>query len=205
MAYGQRAHAPGAWRRRRHTARPFLPTRTALWMASTPGAGGKETCLKQSTSPRGSDPGEAPDTAAFSLAAREAGASWARRCREGLLQQGRAASGGWPGTLTEARAIATAQLAIWPAGTRRGNDGYGDREAFARLINACARRAWLGSAQKEPPEPPDDGREASDGDDVECDEADEGEGEGRTAEGKGAEETVPPPRAYAAGTSSRGR
>lgn len=109
------------------------------------------------------------------MVAKDAGASWARRCREALLQQGRAASGGWPGTLSEARAIATASLAGMPAGST-DNNGYGDREAFARLINACARRAWLGSAQKEPPEPPDEGREASYGNDVECDEADEGTG-----------------------------
>jgi len=157
-------------------ARPFLPQeRPCGWRALREPAG-KETRLKQSLSPRESDPGEEAETATFGTVAKEAGARWARRCREGLQLQGRVASGGWPGTLSEARAIATAQMALLPAGSRDKNTGYGDREAFARLINASARRAWLGSAQKEPPEPPDDGREASDGNDVQCDEADEGTG-----------------------------
>lgn len=89
---------------------------------------------------------------AIEEAARTAAAEWAARFRASLLHERRVPAGGWPGTLTEARAVAATCLRA--AATRgAGNDQRAvDHEQLARLINACARCEWLRTAVRETPE-----------------------------------------------------
>jgi hypothetical protein len=74
-------------------------------------------------------------------AAGAAGASWAKLRRDALVQEGRLASGGWPGTMSEARSFAasfvTTQRRVTPALTRD------ELSWLARATYANARRDWL--------------------------------------------------------------
>lgn len=79
------------------------------------------------------------------------GQSWARRSREALHRDGRAAAGGWPGTVGEATAyVAQALLSdqyrlptpvLTPA----------ERELLARAVYASARHEWLRHLDPEAP------------------------------------------------------
>jgi hypothetical protein len=70
-----------------------------------------------------------------------AGASWAKLRREALVSEGRTASGGWPGTMSEARSFAatfaTTTRRVAPALTRD------ELTWLARATYAHARRDWL--------------------------------------------------------------
>lgn len=70
------------------------------------------------------------------------GARWAASWREALRREGRPISGGWPGTLSEARARVSAlspQALSWE-----------ERERMARLAYAAARREWLSQREADP-------------------------------------------------------
>jgi len=91
----------------------------------------------------------APDGAAAldpSLDARacRTGRDWATRVREVYVAERRAPSGGWPGTMTEARA--RVGLALDRDSASRGWDGLtvSQRETVARLIYSSARSTWMG-------------------------------------------------------------
>ena len=74
-----------------------------------------------------------------------AGARWAASWRDDLRKQGRPASGGWPGTLSEARAQVAA-IFVRDALTLQ------ERELAARAVYAAARRDWLSHEEPEPAE-----------------------------------------------------
>ena len=81
-------------------------------------------------------------------AARE-GRVWAAEVRAAVLGQRRAAAGGWPGTLSEARARLAAmvlpRLAL-PASTTLMSSA---RESAARILYDSARRVWLAQRERE--------------------------------------------------------
>lgn len=66
------------------------------------------------------------------------GQAWARSVRTGLQRQGRRASGGWPGTLTEARTRVSSVL-----GRRAPVPEANEQERLARIIYHAARTFWL--------------------------------------------------------------
>jgi hypothetical protein len=67
------------------------------------------------------------------------GRTWASSCRRDLGREGRAACGGWPGTLNEARARVREMLA-----SARNPGGYteAEREHAARAVYRSARDEW---------------------------------------------------------------
>ena len=69
----------------------------------------------------------------------EAGLAWAGEMRAALHAEGRPAAGGWPGTLSEARARVVSVV---------GRQRDEELERFARLLYGAARDAWL--SQREP-------------------------------------------------------
>jgi hypothetical protein len=71
------------------------------------------------------------------------GRTWAADLRAALLLEKRRASGGWPGTLGEARVQVARALLPWldKQGQRIANSGQS--EGAARLVYASARSAWL--------------------------------------------------------------
>jgi hypothetical protein len=75
-----------------------------------------------------------------------AGERWADRCRESLLQQGRRPSGGWPGTVREARALVAAHFKTELSGPA---PTFEELELAAKISYARARRHWyaLGSIE----------------------------------------------------------
>jgi len=70
-----------------------------------------------------------------------AGGSWAKLRRDALAREGRHVSGGWPGTISEARSFAasfaTTERRVAPALTRE------ELTWLARATYAHARRDWL--------------------------------------------------------------
>lgn len=80
------------------------------------------------------------------------GRSWAVRCRHELHREGRSAAGGWPGTLSEARARVGRRLVVEAKG-RRGELDITDaeRELAARMAYASARTEWLRHVDPEAP------------------------------------------------------
>jgi hypothetical protein len=80
------------------------------------------------------------------------GRTWAARCRHDLQREGRAASGGWPGTLSEARARVGRRLVVEASGRRSElliTDA--EREVAARLAYSTARAEWLRHVEPEAP------------------------------------------------------
>lgn len=73
----------------------------------------------------------------------EAGRAWAESVRKGLRGEGRRASGGWPGTLSEAR-TRTAYALGGVAGVSED-----ERSRLAHVLYNAARESWLD--QREPP------------------------------------------------------
>lgn len=81
-----------------------------------------------------------PDALAHSAAA--SGRSWASRILSAIATAGRAVAGGWPGTLSEARVLASS---IDGAGALAPSQV----EALARAVYAAARAEWLVHAERE--------------------------------------------------------
>ena len=80
------------------------------------------------------------------------GQLWARRIRQEFHEQGRRAAGGWPGTVSEARARVAEFVIPWVA--RKGMVAVtsAECEQAARTLYASARNTWL--AQRDPEENP---------------------------------------------------
>lgn len=78
-----------------------------------------------------------------------AGTRWASSFRAELLSQGRAASGGWPGTMREARARVTE--VVVPELRSRGSIELTpeEHEQAARATYAAARRDWLANGHRD--------------------------------------------------------
>jgi hypothetical protein len=74
-----------------------------------------------------------------------AGEAWALDFSNTLHGEGRSVSGGWPGTLSEARGRVAACLARRPNVTRRVSAE--ELESLARRAYAAAKRAWLARAE----------------------------------------------------------
>jgi hypothetical protein len=62
-----------------------------------------------------------------------AGRQWAESVRNGLIEDGRVACGGWPGTVSEARARTQCAPETPPS----------ERERLVRLLYDSAREFWL--------------------------------------------------------------
>lgn len=76
-------------------------------------------------------------------AARAEAQAWVFACRGALIEDGRSVSGGWPGTLTEARARAS--HVVGRALARRSQPALTNAElgTVARLTYREARAAWI--------------------------------------------------------------
>ena len=73
-----------------------------------------------------------------------AGEAWARDWSIALSGEGRAVSGGWPGTLSEARSRVAVCLAKRSSTSRRMSPE--ELESLARRAYAAAKKAWLARA-----------------------------------------------------------
>ncbi len=71
------------------------------------------------------------------------GKAWAVDCSNTLHGEGRSVSGGWPGTLSEARSRVALCLAQRGTSQRVSSD---ELEVLARRAYASARKAWLARA-----------------------------------------------------------
>lgn len=80
------------------------------------------------------------------------GRAWAALRRHELHSDGRPASGGWPGTLSEARARVGRRLIVEARGGRSELlISEAEREVAARLANSSAREEWRRHAEPEAP------------------------------------------------------
>jgi hypothetical protein len=71
------------------------------------------------------------------------GEVWAEQTRARLTGEQRAAAGGWPGTLSEARGRVASVLVPWSSGRGLGPLSSDEREEAARTLYARARSVWL--------------------------------------------------------------
>jgi hypothetical protein len=76
------------------------------------------------------------------------GLAWADGWRQDLRQQGRSASGGWPGTMREARMRVGHTLRVEMDGKALPALTEVEREVAARKVYASARGAWCKSADR---------------------------------------------------------
>lgn len=102
--------------------------------------------------PVAAEAAKSPRQTTIEAGATALGRTWAARCRHELQREGRAASGGWPGTLSEARARVGRRLVVEQRG-RRSELPITDaeREVAARLAYATARAEWLRHVEPEGP------------------------------------------------------
>lgn len=75
-------------------------------------------------------------------AAQAAAVSWTASMFDALARERRSVSGGWPGTLSEARVRARAEAARELAAESMAALTHEELALAARLTNAEARRAW---------------------------------------------------------------
>ena len=80
-----------------------------------------------------------------------AGEQWALRWRQDLREQGRRAVGGWPGTLSEARARAHALCAAELRRLGLAELTSDELDRAARATYSRARDDWLSRAEREDP------------------------------------------------------
>jgi hypothetical protein len=81
---------------------------------------------------------------AIDEAARHAGDAWATARRDELAGAGRAIAAGWPGTLSEARALVSKVLG------RSGTVSDEQLGRAARIAYRTAREAWLLKGEESP-------------------------------------------------------
>jgi hypothetical protein len=81
--------------------------------------------------------------------AHDGGEQWARGWRTELQSDHRRASGGWPGTIAQARVCARAHLSAELARLRLAAPSSMELEQAARLTYARARAVWLALAHGE--------------------------------------------------------
>lgn len=81
--------------------------------------------------------------------AHDGGEQWARGWRDELQSDHRRASGGWPGTIAQARVCARAHLSAELARLRLTGPSPAELEQAARLTYARARSVWLALAHGE--------------------------------------------------------
>jgi hypothetical protein len=81
--------------------------------------------------------------------AHDGGEQWARGWRDELQSDHRRASGGWPGTIAQARVCARANLSAALTRLRLAAPSPTELEQAARLTYARARSVWLALAHGE--------------------------------------------------------
>lgn len=79
-----------------------------------------------------------------------AASAWASSCFDALAREQRTVSGGWPGTLSEARGRALAGLVRALQAQSMPALTHEELADAARLTNALARRAWLANRRPDP-------------------------------------------------------
>jgi hypothetical protein len=77
------------------------------------------------------------------------GEAWAAQTRANLSGEHRAAAGGWPGTLSEARERVALLLVPWSSCEGLGTPTSDEREEAARTLYARARSVWLKNCERE--------------------------------------------------------
>jgi hypothetical protein len=77
------------------------------------------------------------------------GVEWAQDVRKSLGNENRAACGGWPGTLSEARVRLTGIVNPWSAMSGRIAVTASEFESLAVALNVCARNTWRTYAKPE--------------------------------------------------------
>jgi hypothetical protein len=77
------------------------------------------------------------------------GEAWAAQTRAFLTGERRAAAGGWPGTMSEARERVALILVPWSSCEGLGPLTSNEREEAARTLYARARSVWLQSCEPE--------------------------------------------------------
>ena len=77
------------------------------------------------------------------------GEAWAAQTRALLTGEHRAAAGGWPGTMSEARERVAALLVPWSSCAGLGTPTSDEREQAARTLYARARSVWLKTCEPE--------------------------------------------------------
>jgi len=75
--------------------------------------------------------------------AEQVGRLWASDLRAALVNEKRRASGGWPGTLREARTHVAISLIPWLQSNGLAAVTSQQCEGAARLVYASARKVWL--------------------------------------------------------------
>ena len=75
--------------------------------------------------------------------AERVGRSWAGQLRASILLENRRACGGWPGTLSEARAHVAISVLPWLESHGQPAVTSEQCEGAARLVYASARSAWM--------------------------------------------------------------
>lgn len=80
------------------------------------------------------------------------GDGWAKHTLDELQREGRSPVGGWPGTISEARAWLSSFRG--PEARALAPLGHDEREYVARGLYARARATWLAHAQPDPDERP---------------------------------------------------
>ncbi len=92
-----------------------------------------------------------PEAARFTESAIALGQTWAEERRAELHREGRRASGGWPGTLREARLRVERLLSGKLSPRTLAAVTWDEREEAARTAYASARVAWCRRAEPEAP------------------------------------------------------
>lgn len=91
---------------------------------------------------------ESQRKARLESAAVAVGLAWAASCTEQLRREGRRTTGGWPGTLSEARTRVAAHLHVHLGpGFTLAN---GEIERLAKAAYNAARGDWLSKASRDP-------------------------------------------------------
>jgi hypothetical protein len=80
--------------------------------------------------------------------AAESGRAWAGDLSAQLRREGRRASGGWPGTLTEARSRVVGSI-----GKGEPLPGRVELHRLTRILYQAARSSWLRQRDADPSEP----------------------------------------------------
>ena len=77
------------------------------------------------------------------------GQVWARKTRQDFHDEGRRAAGGWPGTMSEARARVAEFVLPWMARKGMVAATSAEYEQAARVLYASARSTWLAQRDRE--------------------------------------------------------
>lgn len=161
---GKDPDKPGQWvgRHARRAAAFATRSRVKAWTVQTSLRGSATALFVRRgvtalSAPAEVSPGEAASGAAvapgldakLANGARQAGQQWALSQRNAFVDDDRMPSGGWPGTMTEARARVALALQLGRAGYGRDRLDPAQGEAVARLVYSSARDTWMSIREPE--------------------------------------------------------